>query len=84
MLNSYNCLCENWKGLPSRVVNGAHAVWDQKTSKFFVSCGKNPSMKCGYKWSLLKVRKGNYKGEHGGHRWNLEVEWACFSFSSAL
>jgi hypothetical protein len=28
----------------------------------------------GYKWSLLKIREGNYKREHGGYRWNLEAE----------
>jgi hypothetical protein len=26
----------------------------------------------GYKWGLLNVRKGKYKGEHGGHRWMRE------------
>jgi hypothetical protein len=28
----------------------------------------------GCKWSLLKVREGNYKRGHGGTRWKLEAE----------
>jgi hypothetical protein len=36
--------------------------------------GKNPSQECECKWSLLKVREGKYKREHGGHRWYLEAE----------
>jgi hypothetical protein len=34
----------------------------------------------GCKRSLLKVRKGKYKGEHSGHQWNLEAKRASFSF----
>jgi hypothetical protein len=33
----------------------------------------------GVKRSLFKVREGKYKKEHGGHRWNLLAERACFS-----
>jgi hypothetical protein len=41
---------------------------DQKTSTFFVSHWEESihSGTCGYKWSLLKVREGKYKREHGG------------------
>jgi hypothetical protein len=38
----------------------------------------------GYKWSLLKVREGKYKKEHGGCRWNLQAERACFSSLGAF
>jgi hypothetical protein len=41
-------------------------VCDQKTSKFFVSCRENPWQHMWCKWSLLKVREGKYKREHGG------------------
>jgi hypothetical protein len=34
-----------------------------------------------YKWSLLKVREGNYKAEQGG---DLEAENTCLSFSGAF
>jgi hypothetical protein len=27
----------------------------------------------GYKWSLLKVKEGKYKREHGGTKWKLEI-----------
>jgi hypothetical protein len=37
----------------------------------------------GCKGSLLKVRKGKYKGELGGHRWSLPAE-RCFCSSGAL
>jgi hypothetical protein len=42
-------------------VTSAGAVCDQKTSKFFVQSGT-----CGCKWSLLKVKEGEYKRECGG------------------
>jgi hypothetical protein len=32
----------------------------------------------GYKGSLLKVREGDYKREHGEPRWNLEAEMLFF------
>jgi hypothetical protein len=38
----------------------------------------------GCKQTLLKVREGNYKREHGGPRWKLEAEIACFSFLGAF
>jgi hypothetical protein len=34
--------------------------------KFFVLCGRIHGRTCGCKGSLLKVREGKYKGEHGG------------------
>jgi hypothetical protein len=45
---------------------------------------KNLSRTCGCKWSLLKVREGNYKREHGGPSWDLEAEKACFSSPGAF
>jgi hypothetical protein len=33
----------------------------------------------GCKGSLLKIRKGKFKRELGGCRWNLEANRACFS-----
>jgi hypothetical protein len=47
------------------IVNGTGAVCDQKTSKLFVLCGRIHDRTCGYKCSLLKIRKGKYKREHG-------------------
>jgi hypothetical protein len=38
-------------------------VCDQKTSKFFVPCGRIHDRTRGYQGSLLKVRDGKYKGE---------------------
>jgi hypothetical protein len=38
---------------------------DQKTSKFFVPLGRIRGRTCGCKGSLLNVRKGKYKREHG-------------------
>jgi hypothetical protein len=38
----------------------------------------------GYKWSLLQVREGNYKREHGGPRWKLEAETVCISSPGAF
>jgi hypothetical protein len=49
-----------------------------------VSTGKNPWQHTWYKWSLLKVREGKYKGEHVGHRWNLEAERAYCSSPDAF
>jgi hypothetical protein len=46
--------------------------------------GRIHSRTRGYKWSLLKVREGNYKREHGGPQWNLEAERACFSSPGAF
>jgi hypothetical protein len=34
--------------------------------------------------SLLKVREGKYKREHGGHRWNLQAERVYFSSPGAF
>jgi hypothetical protein len=34
---------------------------------------------CGYKWSLLKVREGKYKGGHDGPSWNLEAKRVDFT-----
>jgi hypothetical protein len=31
-----------------------------------VQCGRIHDRTCGYKWSLLKVREGKYKGEPSG------------------
>jgi hypothetical protein len=42
-------------------VNSAGPVCDQKTSKFFVPCGRIHGRICWHKWSLLKVREGKYK-----------------------
>jgi hypothetical protein len=39
---------------------------------------------CGYKWSLVKVRVGVYKREHGEFIWNPEAERACFSSPGAF
>jgi hypothetical protein len=39
---------------------------------------------CECKGSLLKVRKGKYKGEHGRSRWSLPAERVCFCFSGAF
>jgi hypothetical protein len=47
-------------------VNGAGAVCDQKTSKFFVPHGRIHDRIHGCKLSLLKVREGKYKGKCGG------------------
>jgi hypothetical protein len=55
-------------------VNGTDAVCDQKTSKLFVSMGKNPSSTHGCKWSLLKFREGKYNRELGGRIWNLQAK----------
>jgi hypothetical protein len=44
---------------------------DQKTSKFFVPRGRIQGRKRGCIRSLLKVREGKYKRDHGGHRWSL-------------
>jgi hypothetical protein len=48
------------------VLSADSGVCDQKTSKFFVLCGRIHGRTHGYKWSLLKIREGKYKGEHGG------------------
>jgi hypothetical protein len=51
-------------------------IYDQKTSEFFVSHREKSITGC--KWSLLKVTEGKHKRDHGGYRWNLEAERACF------
>jgi hypothetical protein len=47
-------------------VNGAGLACDQKTSKFFVLCGRIQGWTRGYKWNLLKFREEKYKGKHVG------------------
>jgi hypothetical protein len=59
------------------------AVCDQNTSKFFVLSERIHGRTCGCKWSLLKVRKEKYKGEHGwpGGAWGQRI---CFCSSSVF
>jgi hypothetical protein len=40
--------------------------------------GKNPLQQHRCKCSLLKVRKGKYKGEYGGPRWSLLAKSVFF------
>jgi hypothetical protein len=56
-------------------------ICDQKTSKFCVPQGRIHDRTHGYKWSLLKVREGKYKREHGG---NLEAEEESASLLQVL
>jgi hypothetical protein len=51
---------------PQPAVNGAGVVCDQKTSKFFVLCGRIHGRTRGYNCNFLKVREGKYKGKHDG------------------
>jgi hypothetical protein len=46
--------------------------------------GRNHGRTFGCKWSLLKVKKGKYKGECVGPRWNLEAVRANFSSLGAF
>jgi hypothetical protein len=59
-------------------LNSVDSASDQKTSKFFVSCGRIHGRTHGCKWSLLEVREGNTKGSMVGLRWKLEAGEVCF------
>jgi hypothetical protein len=65
-------------------VNSSTAVCDQKISKFFVPCGRIHGRTHGYKGSLLNIKKGKYKREHGWYRWSLLANRECFSPSGTF
>jgi hypothetical protein len=67
-------MTENFPKLIIATVNGTGAVYDQKTSKFFVSKREESiAGHMGITWSLLKVRKGKYNQVHGGSQ--VEACW---------
>jgi hypothetical protein len=55
-------LFNSMAGLPKMLLV---LVCDQKSTNFFVLCGRIHGRTHGYKWSLLKVREEKYKGKHG-------------------
>jgi hypothetical protein len=62
----------------------AGSVCDQRTSKFFVPCGRIYGSTRGYKWNLLKVREGKYKGKHGETQEDAGRQMCVFLLSGAL
>jgi hypothetical protein len=64
-------------------VNSLGSVCDQKTSIFFVPCGRIHGRTHRYKGNLLKVREQKYKREHGGQQVQSAVR-ECFSFSGTF
>jgi hypothetical protein len=63
------------------IFNGAGSVYDQKTSKFFVSRGEESIFVNGV---YEKLGERNTKESMVGPRWSLESERTCFSSSGAF
>jgi hypothetical protein len=63
----------------SQSVNGAGSVYNQKTSKFFVSYWEESMAgQVGVKGVYEKLGKRNTKGSMMGPRWKPEAKGACF------
>jgi hypothetical protein len=65
LVSFYECCCRLRQGLSlwAQIVSG---ILESVTSKFFVPLGRIHDRTSGCKWSLLRVREGKYKMEHGG------------------